>query len=224
MKRLLLITATLMSALAACKSVRTVYDENGREVKEHDGARERSLNDYFEEEFDSNFSEKKNADGVPEATSKKVSRFQKDIDAARRDDKEFATGTLSIGGSSSFDGKRFSDSNTQFSGSKRFDGYSKESAYNSDLRPAFMSEGKGLTRTDNVYGAVNASNRYASEGNNYDARGKIYATHDNGISTSDTSGYFESRKDKWGKPTIISNREYYKRTIEETRSMLGRDQ
>lgn len=224
MKRILLITATLVTTLAACKSVRTVYDENGREVKEHDGARERSLNDYFDEEFDASFSEKKNADGVPEATSKKVSSFQKDIDAARRGDKEYSTGTFSAGGSSSYDGKRFSDSGTQFSGSKRFDGFSKESAYSSDLRPAFMSEGKGLTRSDNIYGAINSSNRYDAEGNNYDARGKIYATHDNGITTSDTSGYFESRKDKWGKPTIISNREYYKRTIEETRSMLGRDQ
>ena len=223
MKRILLITATVLTALASCKSVRTVYDENGRQVKEHDGARERSLNDYFDEEFDANFSEKRNADGVPEATSKKVSRFQKDIDAARRDDKEYATGTYTAGGSSSYSGKRFSESTTQFSGSKRFDGYSKESAYNSDLRPAFMSEGKGLSRTDNVYGAISSSNRYDAEGNNYDARGKIYATHNNDISTSDTSGYFESRKEKWGKPTIINKGEYYKRTVEETRGLLGRD-
>ena len=216
-----LLSGIVLIALASCKSVRTVYDENGREVKQHEGARERSLNDYFEEEFDSGFSEQKNKDGVPEATSKKVSSFQKDIDAARRGDKEYATGTYNAGGTSSFSGKRFTGSDTKFDSSKRFEGFSGDSQYNTDLRPAFMSEGKGVARTP--YTGHSSSDRYSAEGNTYDATGRIYATHDSTYSTSDTSGYFESRKDKWGKPTIISNREYYKRTIEETRSMLGRD-
>lgn len=223
MKRHLAITALLLAALCSCESVRTVYDENGKEVKEHQGARERSLNDYFEEEFDSNFTEKKNKDGVPQATSHKVSSYQKDIDAARRGDKEFATGAYQGGGGlSGYAGKRFDGSSTKFDNSKRFDGFSGDSQYSTDMRPAFMSESKGVARTD--YSGHSSADRYSSEGHAYDASGRIYATHNSGISTSDTSNYFESRKEKWGKPTIISNREYYKRTIEETRTMLGRDE
>lgn len=214
-------TALLLAALCSCESVRTVYDENGKVVKEHEGARERSLNDYFEEEFDSNFTEQKNKDGVPQATSHKVSSYQKDIDAARRGDKEYATGTYDIGGTSGFAGKRFSGSAERFEGSKRYNGFSADSPYNKDLRPAFMSESKGVART--AYTGHSSGDRYSAEGTNYDASGRIYATHDSGISTSDTSGYFESRKNKWGKPTIINKNEYYKRTIEETRTMLGRD-
>lgn len=221
MKCKLALTALLVATLSSCESVRTVYDENGKVVEERNGARERSLNDYFEEEFDSNFTEKKNKDGVPEATSHKVSSYQKDIDAARRGDKEYATGTYNVGGTSDYAGKRFSGSAERFEGNKRYDGFSGDSPYNTDMRPAFMSEGKGVART--AYTGHSSNDRYTAEGTHYDASGKIYATHDSGISTSDTSGYFESRKDKWGKPTIISSREYYKRTIEETRTMLGRD-
>lgn len=221
MKCKLALTALLVATLSSCESVRTVYDENGKVVEERDGARERSLNDYFEEEFDSNFTEKKNKDGVPEATSHKVSSYQKDIDAARRGDKEYATGTYNVGGTSDYAGKRFSGSAERFEGNKRYDGFAGDSPYNPDMRPAFMSESKGVART--AYTGHSSNDRYTAEGTHYDASGKIYATHDSGISTSDTSGYFESRKDKWGKPTIISSREYYKRTIEETRTMLGRD-
>ena len=89
------------------------------------------------------------------------------------------------------------------------------------LRPAFMSESKGVAHT--AYTGHSSADRYSAEGANYDATGRIYATHDSGISTTDTSGYFESRKEKWGKPTIINKGEYYKRTVEETRGLLGRD-
>ena len=221
MKCRLALTTLLFATLCSCESVRTVYDENGRVVKERDGARERSLNDYFEEEFDSNFTEQKNKDGVPQATSHKVSSYQKDIDAARRGDKEYATGSYNAGGTSSFAGKQFSGSSDRFDGSKRFDGFSGDSAYNTDMRPAFMSESKGVAHT--AYTGHSSADRYSAEGANYDASGRIYATHDSGISTTDTSGYFESRKEKWGKPTIINKGEYYKRTVEETRTMLGRD-
>ncbi|MBE6418998.1 MAG: hypothetical protein E7031_02590 [Akkermansiaceae bacterium] len=221
MKYRLTLTALLLTAFCSCESVRTVYDENGKVVVERDGARERSLNDYFEEEFDANFTEQKNKDGVPQATSHKVSSYQKDIDAARRGDKEYATGSYNAGGTSSFAGREFSGSSERFDGNKRFDGFSGNSQYNTDMRPAFMSESKGVART--AYNGHSAADRYSAEGANYDASGRIYATHDSGISTTDTSGYFESRKEKWGKPTIISSREYYKRTIDETRTMLGRD-
>ncbi len=221
MKCRLALTALLFATLCSCESVRTVYDENGKIVKEHEGARERSLNDYFEEEFDSGFTELKNKDGVPQATSHKVSSYQKDIDAARRNDKQYATGTYDAGGTSGYAGKRFSGSAEQFNGSKRYDGFSGTGPYNTDMRPAFMSEGKGVAHTP--YTGHSSADRYNAEGISYDANGRIYATHDSGISTTDTSNYFESRKDKWGKPVIINKNEYYKRTIEETRTMLGRE-
>lgn len=218
-----LLSAVLICALASCESVRTVYDENGRVVEERDGARERSLNDYFEDEFDSNFSEKKNKHGVPESTSKKVSSFQKDIDAARRGDKEFSTGTYNPGGSSSYAGKRFGDYSGEYSGNKRYEGVSANTTINQELRPAFMSEGKGISRAENVYSGHGSGDRYTGEGSHYDARERIYATQDSRYSTSDTSGYFESRKNKWGQPSIINKDDYYRRTIEETRGLLGRD-
>lgn len=216
-----ILSVILLAALCSCESVRTVYDANGKVVTEHDGARERSLNDYFEEEFDSNFSEKQNAHGVPEATSKKVSSYQKDIDAARRENKEFATGAFNPGGSDSYSGIKYSGAGEKFDNSKRFEGFSGNSQFNTDMRPAFMSQGKGISRTN--YTAHSSDDRYSGENSNSDARSHIYATHNNSISTSDTSNYIETRREKWGKPTIINKGEYYKRTIEETRSLLGRD-
>ena len=214
-------SALLMTVLCSCESVRTVYDANGKVVQDHEGARERSLNDYFDEEFDSGFSEKQNAHGVPEATSKKVSSYQKDIDAARREDKEYSTGTYNPGGSNNYNNKRFADANQKFDSGKRFEGFSGDSQFNTDMRPAFMSENKGISRT--AYTGHSSGDRYSDENSNYDAHSHIYATHNNNISTSDTSSYIESRREKWGKPTIINKGEYYKRTIEETRGLLGRD-
>ncbi len=222
MKHKPILTVLLLATLCACESVRTVYDANGKVVTEHEGARERSLNDYFEEEFDSNFSEKQNAHGVPEATSKKVSSYQKDIDAARREDKEFTTGTFNPGGSGNYNGVQYSGAGKKFDSSKRFEGFSGDSQFHTDMRPAFMSENKGISRT--AYTGHTSGDRYSGENSHSDARSHIYATHNNSsISTSTTSGYIETRREKWGKPTIINKGEYYKRTIEETRSLLGRD-
>lgn len=208
--------------LQSCESVRTVYDENGHEVKESAPGQEKDLESYFNEEFASSFSEKKNKEGVPETTSSKVSRFQKDLDAARRSDERFHT--------TAFSGIHENDARTHsFDGAdKSFDAHKPyEGTFSSNidtrLRPAFMKEGKGLVRSESVYGGISPTDRSPMEGTVSDISGRPYATHASHISTSDRSGYFESRKERFGKPQIINYRQYYKKSIEETRTLLGRD-
>lgn len=223
MLRLALLSAITLLAFASCKSVRTVYDENGKVVKDTDGARERSLNDYFEDEFDSRFSERKNRDGVPEAASTKVSRYQKDIDAARRNDKTYATGAYNPGGSSSYAGKRFTGTSNSNIRDTRYEGTHSSSAFSRDTRPDFMNDSRGLSATDNPYRGSHSGTRSSAEGTAYNARDTRYSTPDSPVSTSETNAYVEGRRQKWGKPSIISSREYYRRTLEDTRTMLGRD-
>ena len=94
--------ATLLMLLAmlgctACTPVRTVYDSQGNEVKDDEPGGEKDLMSTFEKRFDNDFSEKKNADGVPVTTSGKVSSFQRELDNARKIDKPFATGNFDTG-------------------------------------------------------------------------------------------------------------------------------
>lgn len=221
-KALLALLAVLLPMLPACESVRTVYDENGREVKESAPGQEKDLESYFNEEFASSFSEKKNKEGVPETTSSKVSRFQKDLDAARRSDKQF--NTTAFGGLRDNDARSvsFDGANKSFDASKKYDG-AFTSNIDTQLRPAFMTEGKGIVRSESEYGGISSSDRSSLEGESSDMADRPYATRASDISPSDRSGYFESRRDRFGKPRIINYREYYKKSIEETRTLLGRD-
>ncbi len=211
-----------LSLLQGCKSVRTVYDENGREVKESVPGQEKDLESYFNEEFASSFSEKKNKEGVPETTSAKVSRFQKDLDAARRSEKRFHTTAFSGIHDNDARAHSFDGSNKSFDANKAYEG-TFSSNIDTQLRPAFMKEGKGLVRSESVYGGISPTDRSPMEGADAAISGRPYATHASNISTSDRSGYFESRKERFGKPHIINYRQYYKKSIEETRTLLGRD-
>lgn len=212
----------LLLLLPACESVRTVYDENGREVKESTPGQEKDLESYFNEEFASSFSEKKNKEGVPETTSSKVSRFQKDLDAARRSDKQF--NTSAFGGLHGNDARSvsFDGANKSFDASKKYDGVFT-SNIDTQLNPAFMKEGKGISRSESVFEGISSADRSPMEGEDAGISGRPYATRASDISTSDSSGYFESRRDRFGKPRIINYRQYYKKSIEETRTLLGRD-
>ncbi len=224
MLRHLIIATLCLFALPACKTVRTVYDINGNEVKEHAGG-ERSLEDYMSETFDKEVSRKKNEEGVPESSSNKVSRYQRDIDAARKSDKTFITGAFSGTGSYSGADRNFSGAGKKFDTGKPYGG-TYNSAYSTDLRPDFMSDTKGIYSRDDAYG-VSSADRAAQDGQPYDdfSPTHTYGTgYSEDISREDTSGYFESRKDKFGKPRIISHQDYYRKTITETRSMLGRDE
>lgn len=218
---LLLLSLTVLSS---CQMVRTVYDESGNEVVEREGG-ERSLEDYMASTFDKDVTRKKNEDGVPESSSNKVSRYQRDLDAARRDTTTYQTGSFS--GTHSFSGGRqsYSDAGRSFDTGTPYSGTFSSSDYNTDLRPAFMSDTRGVFCRDETYG-VSSADRYEADGQAHDtfATSSTFATDYSDISRDTASGYYESRKNKFGKPRIISHREYYRRTIQETRSMLGRDE
>lgn len=224
MLRHLTIATLCLFALPACTTVRTVYDDQGNEVKERP-AGERSLEDYMSETFDKEVTRKKNEEGVPESSSNKVSRYQRDIDAARKSDKTFSTGTFSGTGVFSGADRNFRGAGKKFDTGKPYAG-TYNSAYSTDLRPDFMSDTKGIYSRDDAYG-VSTADRAAQDGQPYDdfSPSHTYGTgYSDDISRQDTSGYFESRREKFGKPRIISHQDYYRKTISETRSMLGRDE
>lgn len=210
--------------LPACTSVRTVYDENGNEVKDRPGG-ERSLEDYMADTFDKDVSRKKNKDGVPESSSNKVSRYQKAIDEARRDTSEYSTGRFSGTGSYSGSDLRFSGAGKAFDKSKTYSGTFASSAYSRDLRPAFMSDSKGIYGTDSRHGSITADNRAAGEGLAHGSytTSSVYGTHPSSISRDTPSGYYESRRNKTPQPRILNHRDYYKKSLFETRALLGRD-
>lgn len=220
----MLLTITCLLTLPACQTVRTVYDDSGNEVQEHTGV-ERSLEDYMQETFDREVTRKKNEDGVPESSSTKVSRYQKDIDAARRQDKTFSTGNISLSKEFSGQNLRFGESNKNFDSSKRYTGGMSTAAYSKDLRPDFMSDTKGIYSRQDAYGGFSANDRAEGEGFAYDAfdTAHSYGTSASNISRDATSGYYESRKNKFEQPRIINHRDYYKKSLFETRALLGRD-
>lgn len=206
--------------LGACQTVRTVYDENGQEVKDDDSGGEKDLMSHFESQFNASFSESRNKDGVPQATSSKRSRFQKDIDAARRGDKEYITGAF--GGVERQDSLRsisFTGADRDFSGRKTYDGL-KTSSISRDLRPDFMNDSHGISHSD-AY--MDHSSRSAMEGAQANASGRVYSTDASEFQTSRQSGYIEGRRNRTPEPRIMDYRDYYRKTIEETRTMLGRD-
>lgn len=217
-----LLYSVLLSAavLSACESVRTVYDENGQEVKDDAPGGEKDLMSHFEAQFDASFSEKRSKDGVPQATSNKVSRFQKDIDAARRDDKQFSTGAFGGTGRSNLRTITFGGTDKEFSASRKVYGDTGISSVSRDLRPDFMNDSHGISHNDSF---MDHSSRSASEGLQASGTGLIFATSEGDVQTSQQSGYFESRRNKSPQPKIMNYRDYYRKTIQETRTMLGRD-
>ncbi len=207
-------------ALAACQTVRTVYDENGQEVKDEPPGGEKDLMSHFEAQFDASFSETRTKDGVPQATSTKRSSFQKEIDAARRGDKEYSTGAF--GGLERQDSLRtitFGGAEKDFTGGKRYEGL-KTSPISRDLRPDFMNASHGISHS-NAF--MDHSTRSASEGAVADTNGRIFSTDASEYRTDQESGYIESRRNRTPEPRIMDYRDYYRKTIEETRTMLGRD-
>lgn len=209
----------LLLLLPACESVRTVYDENGREVKESTPGQEKDLQAYLEDEFSSTFTEKKTKDGVPQAASHKVSRFQKQIDEARREDKSFVTNQL--GGLKRNDARSviFDASSHTNDKEKRYKGLSSY-PLSGDLRPDFMTETHGISHS-NIFAGSAARSDIREESSQ--EGGRIYSTHASDYTTSTSSGYIESRRNRREQPRIIDYRDYYRKSIQETRTMLGRD-
>ncbi len=216
------VISVLCFALLSCQSVRTVYDENGQEVKDEPPGGEKDLMSHFESQFNASFSETRTKDGVPQATSTKRSRFQKDIDEARRGDKEYVTGAF--GGVARRDSLRsisFDGADKAFSGGKSYDGL-KTSPISRDLRPDFLNDSHGISHSDSY---MDHSQRSAADGVVAATGGNThgFSTDAEAYQTGQQSGYFESRRNRTPEPRIMDYRDYYRKTIEETRSMLGRD-
>ncbi len=203
--------------LPSCQTVRTVYDENGKKVEEHEGARVSDMYSRMDEKFNAAFSEQRNAQGVPETKSKRVSSFQRDIDNARSADSPFATKAFGDRKDSALAGKAF-DGSKGFSGSKRFEG-SRSSSISTDMRPDFMNESKGLAHRD----YQGATGRSYSEGIYTDDYGHGFATHASDYRRDQESGYFESRRDRTPAPPIRDHRDEQTKEIMNFRNILGRD-
>lgn len=212
MRILTLISLSLL-LLASCESKRTIYNSSGEEVKE------RSKDITLEERFGGSFDVKKNKQGVPEASSQKVSSFQGSIDATRavgasESGKQFG-GRADI---SELREKNYGARATEYGGTKSYSDSTK-SATTADSVPAFMKPGKGIERQD--YSA--ASKHVVDAEASYDA-GAAYEKTVSRTNRDQTSNYFEGRRERTEQPVIISRDEYVRKTMEETRGMLGRDQ
>lgn len=217
-KRLLLIP---LFFLCACESVRTVYDESGKPIKQQESqGGEKDFSSYMEDKFNSSFSEKKNDQGVPQTFSNKVSSYQSKLDDSKRLDKEYLT-------------RSYGESARQTPGSMSFAGasgkaYEADKAYpglmgasiSKDLHPAFASSSRGIYGTGDSYAGDRS--RSSMEGRDSSIGGSYY-TKESFYSRDMTSGYFETRKHRTPPPRVITRDEYYRKTIEETRTLLGRD-
>lgn len=214
-----------LTALCACQPVRTVYDENGQVLEESDAATVSDLNSRFEKEFQSSFTERKNSSGVPQTTSSRVSSFQKYLDDSRRAGSDYAT--------HSYAGVKRDDSRSvAYTGASADTRYARDNdrrekdatiAYGSDMRPDFMNTTHGISHSQR-YGAEHEQ-RSAMDGLAAPGyRGVVYDTAaDTGYARSDSDHYIENRRDKTPQPTITGYRDYYRKTIMDTRSLLGRD-
>ncbi len=207
--------------LPACETVRTVYDEGGNVVKqdESEGAREVDLFSAYEKRFDEAFSEKRNAQGVPEAKSGRVSAFQKELDAARSTNNPYAT--KAFGGLKDDDSRSRSFNGSKvYSGGKVYEGGSTRSLFSRDMRPDFMNENRGIAHTD-YPGGTTARSRV--EGVASDDAGRTYSTHASNYRREQESGYFEGLRDATPAPPIYDHRDTQTREIMNIRSILGRD-
>ncbi len=216
---LFLCSLTLLTAalLPSCKSVRTVYDENGKEVKEQEGARVSDMYSRMDEKFNAAFSETRNAQGVPETKSKRVSSFQRDIDKARSADTPYATKAFGDRRDSFLAGKAY-DVGKEYSGNKRFSG-SRSSSISTDMRPDFMNQHRGIAHRD-YQGDMGRS---FAEGRYTDDTGRSYSTHASTYRRDSQSGYFEGRRDKTPAPPIRDHRSEQTKEIMNFRNILGRD-
>ncbi len=213
-----LFTLAATALLLSCESVRTVYDENGKEVRESEGARVSDMYSRMDEKFNAAFSETRNAQGVPETKSKRVSSFQRDIDDARKADSPFATKAFGGSRSSDLQGRAFEGGSIGFTGSKRFEG-SRSSSITTDMRPDFMNEHRGLAHRD----YKGSSARSLSEGSYTDDAGRAYGTHASSYRRDQKSGYFEHHRNDTPPPPIRDHRDTQTKEIMNFRNILGRD-
>lgn len=206
--------------LSACETVRTVYDEAGNVVEEEESSGgEKDLYEHMNKQFNSTFSTKKNESGIPVTTSNKVSSFQRKIDESGRLDKEYSTKEYAEG-REEYSTMRFSDRGKVFSTKEAYSGeFGKR--LEKDMHPDFAKPSRGLYSTDAAYADGQLSSPLQGMKNR--ARDERYATKESSYSRDTTSGYVETRRDRTPPPRVYTRDEYYGKSIEDTRSLLGRD-
>lgn len=220
--------ATLLMLLAllgctACTPVRTVYDSQGNEVKDDEPGGEKDLMSTFEKRFDNDFSEKKNADGVPVTTSGKVSSFQRELDNARKIDKPFATGSFDTGRQLDLRDDSFNGGSKRFNTGKDDIARTGNDMFSTDLRPDFMNESHGISHSQRYRGASTADRSDLEGIARNDRDESFYLSDDEPYTTTQSNNYVEHRRDKSGQPTIIHYKDYYRQHINSVRQLLGRD-
>ncbi len=206
---------------AACHSVRTVYDEDGNVVEEPSApnGRESSLQDRMDKHFDALFREKKNAEGVPVASSKKRSRYDAMVKKARTLGENDAYASKGFATRESlYSGSVFGGSRREYAGRKAYDGI-REAPYNTNLRPDFMNDSRGIAHTEYREGG----RRSMMDGQAADEAGQSYATHESRYAGLPESGYIETRRDRAPEPKIINHRDYSREEVSRLRQLLGKD-
>ncbi len=209
--------------LPACESVRTVYDEGGNVVTQDeggDGAEEMDLFTAYEKRFDESFSEKRNAQGVPEAKSRRVSSFQKELDSARDTDNPYRTKSFGDVKESNLRDQSFGGRKV-YGGRREFeDGERTRSSISRDARPDFMNESHGIAHSDYESGSRVS---YGVEGRYTDDSEHSYSTNASRYKREQESGYFESHRHDTPAPPIYDHRTQQTREIMNVRNILGRD-
>lgn len=213
--------ASLLFGLCACESQRTVYDEFGNEVKEPSGGGggEKDLTTHMEEKWNASFGEQKTASGVPQSVSNRVSSFQSKLDDAGRANKEYLTKSYDGADRDSFYTMQFSGADKKYGLKEAYSGGMGE-RIEKELHPAFATESKGIYATSDSYAG---NSRYGREGTRSADSGKSYYTRESYYTRDTESGYIESRRDYTPPPRVMTRDEYYGKTVQDTRMMLGRD-
>lgn len=220
MIRLQMLLMLMFLTLCACKTVRTVYDEAGNVVEPDSGSGgEKDLTAHLEKQFNTSFSTKKTEDGVPLSVSDKVSRYQRDIDEARRMEKDYHTEAYSGAKDEAYT-MSFSEAGKTFSTSEAYTG-GLGKRFERDLHPAFATPTRGVYGSDDMFGQGDL--RSAAERLIHPEVGRVYRTEESSFSRDSLSGYVETRREKTPQPRVFSRDQYQRKTIDDTRAMLGRD-
>lgn len=211
-------TAALLCC-TGCGSVRTVYDSQGNVVTDAPGG-EKDLMTSYEKKFNSSFTVKKTADGVPQTVSNKTSPFQRDIDNARKNKEQYSTKGFYAGSNSMFNGKSFNGAGKGFNFSRSDIQRSRNSMFSSHSQPDFMNESHGISHSNAFI--ANAASRSHMEGKGVNTN-RYYMSGGSPYSASDISNYIERNRNKTPQPDIIDHQESYQQYREGIRGLLGRD-
>ena len=223
-RRLFILLLTALLCGVGCTPIRTVYDAQGNEIKQDDSpGGEKDLMTTFEKRFEESFKVTKTKDGVPQTTSNKVSSFQRYLDASRRDETTFETGSFDTGKTLNLKDKNFGDSSRRVLTGK--DGIEKKtnSMFSTDLRPDFMNESRGLSYTRRYLTPSESASRLQGDMARDSGQPFYLGESTTAYQTDKESSYIETRRNKREAPTIIPYREYYRKNRMKGTDLLQRE-